>query len=76
MTTEELVDLLDLEQLDVDLFRGKQPESARARVYGGQVAAQALMAAVRTAPPEFAVHALHTYILHGGDYSVPIVRDH
>ena len=73
--TEELVDLLDLEQLDVDLFRGRQPESARARVYGGQVAAQALMAAVRTAPEGFALHSLHSYFLRGGDYSVPIVYD-
>ena len=73
--TEELVDLLDLEQLDGDLFRGKQPESARARVYGGQVAAQALMAGIRTVPVEYAVHSLHSYFLLGGDYAVPIVYD-
>jgi len=73
--TEELVDLLDLERLDGDLFRGKQPESARARVYGGQVAAQALMAGTRTVPSEYAVHSLHSYFLRGGDYSVPIVYD-
>lgn len=73
--TEELVDLLDLEELDTDLFRGRQPESARARVYGGQVAAQALVAAVRTVPEEFALHSLHSYFLRGGDYSVPIVYD-
>ncbi|MFC6343781.1 acyl-CoA thioesterase [Nocardioides hankookensis] len=73
--TEELVDLLDLERLDGDLFRGKQPESARARVYGGQVAAQALMAGIRTVPTDFAVHSLHSYFLLGGDYSVPIVYD-
>ena len=48
--TEELVDLLDLEELDTDLFRGRQPESERPRVYGGQVAAQALIAGVRTVP--------------------------
>ena len=41
---QELVDLLDLEYLDVDLFRGRQPDSVRQRVYGGQVAAQALVA--------------------------------
>jgi acyl-CoA thioesterase-2 len=73
--TQELVDLLDLEQLDDDLFRGRQPESERARVYGGQVAAQALMAGVRTVPEEYAVHSLHSYFLLGGDYSVPIVYD-
>ena len=73
--TEELVDLLDLEELDTDLFRGRQPESARARVYGGQVAAQALVAAVRTVPGEYSLHSLHSYFLRGGDYSVPIVYD-
>jgi acyl-CoA thioesterase-2 len=73
--TAELVDLLDLEQLDVDLFRGKQPESARSRVYGGQVAAQALIAGQRTVLAEFTVHSLHSYFLLGGDYSVPIVYD-
>jgi acyl-CoA thioesterase-2 len=73
--TEELVDLLDLEELDTDLFRGRQPETQRARVYGGQVAAQAVVAAVRTVPSEFTVHSLHSYFLLGGDYSVPIVYD-
>src|SRR3954470_2778003 len=73
--TEELVDLLDLERLDGDLFRGKQPESQRARVYGGQVAAQSLMAAVRTVPEGFSLHSLHSYFLRGGDYAVPIVYD-
>ncbi len=73
--TAELVDLLDLEELDTDLFRGKQPESVRARVYGGQVAAQALIAGLRTAPPEYAVHSLHSYFLLPGDYTVPIVYD-
>ncbi|GAB2454790.1 acyl-CoA thioesterase II [Nocardioides hungaricus] len=73
--TEELVDLLDLEELDTDLFRGRQPESVRARVYGGQVAAQALIAGVRTVPPAYAVHSLHSYFLLPGDYAVPIVYD-
>ena len=73
--TEELVSLLDLEKLDVDLFRGRQPESERSRVYGGQVAAQALIAGIRTVPAEYTVHSLHSYFLLGGDYSVPIVYD-
>ncbi len=71
----ELVALLDLEDIDVDLFRGAQPPSGRARVYGGQVAAQALIAAIRTAGDDFAVHSLHSYFLLPGDYSVPIVYD-
>ncbi len=73
--TAELVALLDLENLDVDLFRGRQPESVRERVYGGQVAAQSLIAATRTVPPEFGVHSLHSYFLLPGDYSVPIIYD-
>ena len=73
--TQELVDRLDLEELDVDLFRGRQPVTERTRVYGGQVAAQALVAAARTVPAEFAVHSLHSYFLLGGDYGVPIVYD-
>lgn len=73
--TEELVDLLDLEALDVDLFRGKQPDSGRARVYGGQVAAQAMVAGARTVGPAYVVHSLHSYFLRGGDYTVPIVYD-
>jgi acyl-CoA thioesterase-2 len=73
--TEELVDLLDLENIDLDLFRGGQPDSVRKRVYGGQVAAQALIAGVRTADPAYVVHSLHSYFLLPGDYSVPIVYD-
>jgi len=73
--THELVELLDLEDIDVDLFRGTQPDSVRQRVYGGQVAAQALIAAIRTADPAYVVHSLHSYFLLPGDYSVPIVYD-
>ncbi len=72
---QELLHLLDLEYLDVDLFRGSQPESVRPRVYGGQVAAQALIAGARTVDPEFHVHSLHSYFLLPGDYSVPIIYD-
>lgn len=72
---EELRALLDLERIDADLFRGSQPDSERARVYGGQVAAQALIAGIRTVDPAYAVHSLHSYFLRGGDYAVPIVYD-
>lgn len=73
--TEQLVSLLDLEQLDTDLFRGKQPDTVRQRVYGGQVAAQALIAATRSVGSEFHVHSLHSYFLLPGDYNVPIIYD-
>ncbi len=73
--TRRLVDLLDLEQLDTDLFRGQQPETIRQRVYGGQVAAQALIAATRTVDPGMHVHSLHSYFLLPGDYTIPIIYD-
>lgn len=73
--TRQLVSLLDLEQLDTDLYRGKQPETVRQRVYGGQVAAQALIAASRSVDKEFHVHSLHSYFLLPGDYQVPIIYD-
>jgi acyl-CoA thioesterase-2 len=71
----ELVELLDLEQLDVDLFRGRQPETRRQRVFGGQVAAQALIAAVRTIEEDYLPHSMHSYFLRPGDYTVPIIYD-
>jgi len=72
----ELVDILDLERLEVDLFRGAQPpRSTLQRVFGGQVAAQALMAACRSVDAERRVHSLHAYFLRGGDTAVPIVYD-
>ncbi|QYJ04850.1 acyl-CoA thioesterase II [Nocardioides panacisoli] len=73
--TKRLVALLDIENLDVDLYRGQQPETIRQRVYGGQVAAQALIAATRTVESDFHVHSLHSYFLLPGDYQVPIIYD-
>ena len=49
-TTAELLDLLDLEDLDLDLVRGKQPRTTWQRTFGGQVLAQALVAGARTVP--------------------------
>ncbi len=71
----DLLHLLDLETLDEDLYRGAQPPSGRERVYGGQVAAQALVAGVRSVDPEFVPHSFHSYFLLPGDYSVPIIFD-
>ena len=72
---DELVALLDLETLDIDLFRGPQPHTDRQRVFGGQVAAQALVAGVRTVDPAYVVHSLHSYFLRPGDTAVPIIYD-
>jgi acyl-CoA thioesterase-2 len=68
-----LVRLLDLEPIEKDIFRGGSPEVSLQRVFGGQVAGQALVAAGRTVPPERPVHSLHAYFLRPGDPSVPIV---
>jgi acyl-CoA thioesterase-2 len=71
----ELVELLDLEPLDLDLFRGRQPDTERQRVFGGQVAAQALIAGIRTIDEDRHVHSLHSYFLRPGDTAVPIIYD-
>ncbi len=72
---DELVAILDLETIEVDLFRGRQPDTAFQRVFGGQVAGQALVAASRTADAQFVPHSLHAYFLRPGDTSVPIIYD-
>ncbi len=74
-SVEELIDLLDLEEIEDNLFRGRQPDTSLQRVFGGQVAAHALVAATRTVAPQYAVHSLHSYFLRPGDTSVPIVYD-
>jgi acyl-CoA thioesterase-2 len=71
----ELVELLDLETIDLNLFRGTQPDTLLQRVFGGQVAAQALVAGARTVEEPRAVHSLHSYFLRPGDTAVPIVYD-
>jgi acyl-CoA thioesterase-2 len=69
-----LLELLDLEQLEVNLFRGGSPTTPHQRIFGGQVAAQALVAAGRTVDePDRRVHSLHSYFLRPGDPSVPII---
>jgi acyl-CoA thioesterase II len=72
---DALVDLLDLEQIEVNIFRGRSPDESRQRVFGGQVAGQALVAAGRTAPADRPVHSLHGYFLRPGDPTVPIVYE-
>jgi acyl-CoA thioesterase II len=70
---DRLLDLLDLEQIEVNIFRGRSPDERRQRVFGGQVAGQALVAAGRTVPEDRPVHSLHAYFIRPGDPSVPIV---
>lgn len=71
----ELIELLDLEQIEVNLFRGQSTKIGSGRVFGGQVMAQALSAAMRTVSDDRYVHSLHGYFLLAGDENVPIVFD-
>src|ERR1700733_650102 len=74
---QELIEILHLEALELNLFRGRSPQSRWQRVFGGQVIGQALVAACRTLddvatrPP----HSLHAYFLLGGDPKVPIIYE-
>lgn len=70
-----LLSLLDLEQLEVNLFRGRSPKSGWQRVFGGQVLGQALVAAYRTVDEPRPAHSLHGYFLIGGDPKIPIVYE-
>lgn len=77
MTTVKALDALDavlvLEEVEVDLYRGSSPETTSPRVFGGQVAAQALIAAQETVDGSLRPHSLHAYFLLPGDNEVPIV---
>ncbi|MEU3952390.1 acyl-CoA thioesterase II [Streptomyces achromogenes] len=70
---QDLLDLLDLEQIEEDIFRGRSRPAVVPRVFGGQVAAQALVAAGRTVPADRPAHSLHAYFLRPGDPGAPIV---
>nr|WP_223199076.1 acyl-CoA thioesterase II [Solihabitans fulvus] len=72
---DRLVALLDLERIEENIFRGVSPAESPVRVFGGQVAGQALVAAGRTVPPERHVHSLHAYFIRPGDPSIPIVYE-
>lgn len=69
----ELIDLLALEQLEADLFRGQSRDIGTKYVFGGQVLGQALAACQRTVTPDRHVHSLHAYFLRAGDIEAPII---
>ncbi len=69
---DALVALLDLEELEVNIFRGRSPEGDSQRVFGGQVLGQALTAAGRTVEVGSA-HSLHAYFLRPGNPATPIL---
>ena len=74
-TFESLMDLLELERIEDDLFRGASPDTDVQRVFGGQVLGQALSAATATVEPDRSVHSLHGYFLLPGDPAAPIVYE-
>jgi acyl-CoA thioesterase II len=71
----ELIDLLQLERLEDDLFRGQSRDIGTRSVFGGQVLGQALSAAQRTVDAERTVHSMHAYFLRAGDIEAPIVYE-
>src|SRR5262249_57170908 len=71
---QDLLKILDLEQLEVNLFRGRSPQVGWQRVFGGQVVGQALVAACRTVEGRLA-HSMHAYFLLAGDPKVPIIYE-
>ena len=71
---QELIQLLDLERIEVNLFRGNSPNEGWQRVFGGQVIGQALIAAYRTVEERVA-HSLHAYFLRPGDPKLPILYE-
>ena len=72
---EELQELLELEQIDLNLFRGNSVSIGGKRVYGGQVLAQALHAATRTVPEDRLAHSLHGYFILPGNIEQPIIYE-
>lgn len=71
---DELISILDLEEIEVNVFRGRSPQEDRQRIFGGQVAGQALVAACRTTEDRI-VHSLHAYFLRPGDPKIPILYE-
>ncbi len=70
-----LIQTLDLERLEENLYRGTSPQSGWQRIFGGQVIAQALVAAQRTVPAERHVHSLHGYFVRPGDPKAPVIYE-
>tara|TARA_R110002020_G_scaffold47752_1_gene136078 strand:- start:246 stop:1124 length:879 start_codon:yes stop_codon:yes gene_type:complete len=72
---DQLLSVLDLETLELDLFRGTSPQVGWQRVFGGQVIGQALVAAQRTVAADRPVHSLHAYFMRPGDPAAPIIYE-
>jgi acyl-CoA thioesterase-2 len=74
-SVEDLIRLIELERLEINLFRGESRDIGSPQVFGGQVLGQALMAACRTVDAARRVHSLHSYFLRRGDFTAPIVYE-
>ena len=72
-TAQDLVRLLDLERIEHDIYRGQNRDIGTGRIFGGQVMAQALVAAARTVEEDRVVHSVHGYFILAGDLSIPVV---
>jgi acyl-CoA thioesterase-2 len=72
-TVNDLLELLDLEALEVNIYRGRNRDIGSGRVFGGQVLAQSLVAAQRTVEQERVAHSVHGYFILPGDLAAPIV---
>ena len=73
-SSPKLLDLLDLEQIEINIFRGRSHKTGAPQVFGGQVLGQALLSASKTVEG-FSTHSLHAYFLRGGDMNAPILYD-
>lgn len=71
----ELIDNIELEKIDINIFRGKTVDVARGCVYGGQVLAQSINAASRTVAKPFILHSVHAYFLREGDVDIPVIYE-
>ena len=71
----QLIELLKLEKIDDLIFRGASEDLGFRQVFGGQVVAQSLSAAMQVAPPERVLHSCHAYFLAPGDSQYPIIYD-
>jgi len=72
-TAADLVALLELEPIELDIYRGDNRNIGTGRIFGGQVLAQALVAAARTVDEERPLHSMHGYFILPGDLAVPVV---
>ncbi len=72
---DQLLELLDLEPIEVNIFRGNSPADSWQRVFGGQVLGQALVAATRTVDDKRMTHSFHAYFLRPGDPKIPILYE-